>query len=142
MDRSFIETNESSRRTLTDLVDRLTDDELGTPMDGGWTVSATLAHLAFWDRRAARLIERWTRGGYAPSPYDHDAINDAMKPAWLLLPARSAAGEALAAAAEADAAVANASDEIVAAIRKHGGVGLDRAHHRMNHVNEIASLFD
>jgi hypothetical protein len=142
MDRTYLELNASSFQALSDLVARLSDEDLARAMEAGWTAAATLAHLAFWDRRAALLIKRWTQGGYAPSPYDHDAINDAMKPAWLLLPPRAAAEDALAAAAAADAAVAGAPDEVVAAIRKHGGVGLDRSHHRMNHLQEIAALFD
>ena len=47
--------NEASRQRLKALADRLTDAQLATPMENDWTVSAYLAHIAFFDRRALLL---------------------------------------------------------------------------------------
>jgi hypothetical protein len=61
---------------------------LATPVAGGWSVRDELAHLALWERIAARkiageplpdgedLIER--------EPWDIDAFNDAMTERWRL----------------------------------------------------------
>ena len=61
-------------------------------------------------------------------------------PAWELIPPRAAITEALAAAAEADAAVAKLPDDLLALIQENGGIRTDRAHHRNNHVDEIEAL--
>jgi hypothetical protein len=47
-----------ARQRLQVLVARLDDAELAYPLGDEWTVAAVLAHLAFWDRRAAILLAR------------------------------------------------------------------------------------
>jgi uncharacterized damage-inducible protein DinB len=138
--RDYIAANRAATERLVSLVDRLSDDDLARKFDWGWTVAVALAHVAFFDRRAARLVERWQENGVGPSPYDADAINDAMLPAWLLIPPRAAANEALAAAAEVDEAVANLSDDLLEQILQGGSVNPNRAGHRTMHLNEIESL--
>ena len=124
----------SERRRLEALVDRLSDSELGT----GWTVAGVLAHLAFWDQRAAFLLERWQRDGVGPSEADTDAINNAAKPQWLAIPPRDAAALAVAAARAADAAVDAASPELIDQIVSIGApISLSRAEHRREHLDEI-----
>jgi hypothetical protein len=141
MDREYISVNRAALDRLCAVVDSLSDDDLQRKLDNGWTVGVALAHLAFFDRRAARLVERWQRDGYGPSPYDPDAINDAMWPAWTLIPGRAAANEALAAAEEADAAVASLSDELLEQIMQGDSVRPNRANHRNLHLAEIEALF-
>lgn len=141
MERDYVATNREATERLRALVERLSDDDLQRTLDNGWTVAVALVHIAFFDRRTARLAERWRRDGYGQSPYDADAINDAMLPAWQLIPPRAAANEALAAAAEADEAVANLPDDLLATIRERGGMRTNRAEHRNNHVAEIEALF-
>ncbi len=48
-DRSYVEQNERELRRLRSLLGRLSDDKLSRPMDAGWTLSALLVHMAFWD---------------------------------------------------------------------------------------------
>jgi hypothetical protein len=141
MDREYVSANQAAFDRLQAMVGRLTDDDLQRELDNGWTVSVALVHLAFFDRRAARLVERWQRDGYGPSPYDADAINDAMLPAWQLIPPRDAANEAFAAANEADAAVAGLSEDLLEQVRRHGGIKPNRAEHRENHLAEMEALF-
>jgi hypothetical protein len=138
--RDYIAANRVANERLVSLVDRLSDDDLERKFDWGWTVAVALAHVAFFDRRAARLVERWQENGVGPSPYDADAINDAMLPAWLLIPPRAAANEALAAAAEVDEAVANLSDDLLEQILQGGSVNPNRAGHRNMHLDEIELL--
>jgi hypothetical protein len=130
------------RQRLEALLERLSDSDLARPLDDGWTVSATLAHLAFWDRRAALLVERWIREGRAPGPNDLiadiDTINEAALPQWLAIAPRAAATEALAAAEAADRALDGASpaliEQIVAAGRP---INPARAAHRREHIDQI-----
>lgn len=138
--RDYIAANQAAFERLQALVDRAIDDDLQRKFDWGWTVAVALAHVAFFDRRVSRLIERWEKDGFGPSPYDADAINDAMLPAWLLIAPRDAAMEAIAAAQEADAAVARLSDELLEQILAGGVISVTRATHRLMHLVEIEAL--
>jgi hypothetical protein len=130
------------RNRLQALLQRLSDADLARPLDDGWTISATLAHLAFWDRRAALLVERWLRDGSAPGPSDLipdiDTLNEAALPQWRAISPRAAATEALAAAEAADLALDRASpaliEQIVAAGRP---INPARARHRREHIDQI-----
>lgn len=143
VDRSYIARNDAQRRRLRALVDRLTDDDLRRPVAAGWTVAATLAHLAFWDQRALVLLEAWKGKPSAAVPGDFDDtiidwINDTAKPLCLALPPREAARLAVAIADEADRAMAALPDDMVAAsTARRTGVYVLRAEHRQEHLDEI-----
>jgi hypothetical protein len=134
MDRSQ-DTRE--RQRLEALVRRLSDPELTRQMDDGWTVAAVLAHLAFWDRRAAVLVERWRRTGVGRSEAEADAINDAAKAQWLALPPRVAAEQAVEAARAIDAALDAAPDLVEQIVRSGSPVNVSRAVHRREHLDQI-----
>ena len=76
--RAFLVENQRQSERLRALVGRLSDGDLERSVGHGWTVAATLLHLAFWDFRAAVLIERFERQGVTPSPADVDVLNDAV----------------------------------------------------------------
>ena len=127
----------AERERLQALVQRLTDAELGTTLNDGWTVAAVLAHLAFWDRRAANLVERWLRQGIGRSDADVDAINDAAKAQWLALPPRVAAQQAVQAARAIDAALDAAPDLVEQIVAIGYPINPSRAVHRREHLDEI-----
>jgi hypothetical protein len=135
------ERNAASLARLRALMDRLSDEELGRPLGNGWTAAAEIAHLAFWDRRASILLDKWTRDGMSPSPMDVDVINDALLAQWVLIPPRLAVDDALAAGEEINAKIAALSDRFVDAIREGQVVRLDRAHHRTDHLDELERVF-
>jgi uncharacterized protein (TIGR03083 family) len=137
MDQAVLAANRASLDRLNALLDRLSDDDLSHPLAAGWTVGSTLAHLAFWDRRMARLVERWDTQGVGNSPTDPDIINDAMKPAWLALAPDAVRAESRAAAAEGDAAVARLSPAMWQAARDGTMIRLGRDKHRNEHIAEI-----
>jgi hypothetical protein len=142
IDRGYIETNRAALDRLRAFIDRLSEDDLTKSLSDGWTVAATLAHLAFWDRRALLLLQRFAKEGISPSPYDVHIVNDAMLPQQLLIPAKQAVAEVLAAAEAADAAAAAVSDELGAAILAgKSEVSLIRAAHRRYHLDELEPLF-
>jgi len=129
--------NADSLARLRAFTGRLTDDQLSRPLGNGWTAAAEIAHLAFWDRRASVLLDRWTRDGVTASGADFDAINDAMLPQWLLVPARAAVADALAAGEEVNGKIASLSNELASAIGEGGVVRLDRSRHRSDHLAEL-----
>jgi len=141
-DRSYVAENRAQLERLRALVDKLSDRELASPMDAGWTVAGVLAHLAFWDQRIVMLLDRWAGGrGTSPQPHDEaavDWINDAGKLLCLALPPRIAARLAIDAAIAADDRVAALSEAQLAANAAAGTpISPRRAVHRREHLDEI-----
>ncbi|CAN5257794.1 hypothetical protein BH18CHL2_BH18CHL2_01910 [soil metagenome] len=142
-ERTYVAQNDAERERLRVLVIRSSDDELGRPMPGGWTVAAVLAHAAFWDARAIAYYEEWVRGGTPSAAAHHsedtDWVNDSVKPLCLALQPRHAALLALRLAEEADRLVGSLSDELLARIQAAGPppLNLARASHRKEHLDDI-----
>ena len=143
-DRTYVTENAAELRRLRALVDRLSDADLARPTPGGWTVAASLAHVAFWDQRVLFWLDRWDQGE-APESFDRseaDWINDAGKPLLLALPPRVAARLTVEIAERVDQRLAALSDERIAANQAAGEpLLLTRARHRKEHLDEIEHLF-
>ncbi len=141
MDRPFIAENAQERERLRSLVGRLSDAELGLPMESGWTIAVAFAHLAFWDQRSLVLMRKWKSTGIAPSPVDIDVTNDALLPLCLALPPRAAANLAVSSAEAIDREIEEASAEMISVIESLGGnFRLYRSKHRKTHLDEIEAL--
>jgi hypothetical protein len=144
VDRSYVALNDTERKRLERLVARCSDADLERTMPAGWTVAATLAHLAFWDERVRFLFERWEREGSAPPPEDEasvDWINDSAKPMFLVLPPRRAAELALKIARETDRAVEQLSDDMLTRnAAAPQPLNVVRATHRRQHLDEIEAV--
>ena len=137
MDRSIHSENAAETLRLGDLVRRLTTQELRTPLGEGWTVAAALAHLAFWDRRACVLVDRWKGGGVAVSEADTDVINDSILPLCQAIELRQAGELAVRWAEAADRALKEITPELAAEIDRLGSIRLRRFEHRREHRQEI-----
>jgi hypothetical protein len=143
----YSQQNRESRQKLESLVRRLTDTDLALSTDYGWTISALLAHLAFWDERMSAILERWQESGLDESPIDSYAVNEALKPICHALEPRLAADLALAAAEKLDATFDTLSDDFVKQIEKHieaRGIQfrMNRALHRDGHLNDMEALLE
>ena len=115
VDRSFVEANRASLDRMRTFVDAATDDDLRTEMPAGWTVSAVLGHLAFWDQRVQVVLDM-VEEGVKPPPYDEgsvDWINDTAKRFLLAMEPRALARLAVDVATRTDERVANLSDELL-----------------------------
>jgi len=153
--------NQRSLIELRDFVQRLSDESSARVLHGDWTVSVTLAHLAFWDRYAVALLDSWCRDGFrAVSPkmfvttsseadsmrgaeFMSDFVNKASLPAWASLPVRWVWMEVLTAAEEADRRAATIPGDLIGAIVAGGMTRmLDRSQHRREHVHQLRQLFD
>ena len=138
VDRSYVARTTASRERLENLVGRLRDQDYERDAGGGWTISALLAHLAFWDRLTLERLGRWEREGFSATPVDADPINDAARPGWLTIPGKAAAGEVLAAARLTDERMARVRDDLVIAIVGAGRLrAIDRSVHRHEHLDQI-----
>jgi hypothetical protein len=142
VDSSILQRNEASRERLRRLAARIGGTEPERLVGHGWTVSAALAHLAFWDRYTLLAIERRQRDGTSLPPVDADAINDAALPLWLALSPSAAAEQALAAAEAVDRTVEATPAEVAEAILAEGRPRLDRSIHRDKHLPEIELALD
>jgi hypothetical protein len=132
--------NQEQLERLRRLVARLGEDDFGRELPDGWTVADALAHLAFYDRRAQILLERFAREGVFASPYDYETINAALPHLTRRIPPREIAAEVLAAAEAADRAAAATPATQVEEIRRLNQVKLERAEHRRSHLDDIESL--
>jgi hypothetical protein len=137
MDRSYIDRNRSSSEALRAKAAELSDEDLAKDLGEGWTAAVHFAHMAFWDRRASVLIDRWQRQGVGASSSDQDANNAAMLPQWKLLDPRQAVEDAVSAAEEADQSIAVLSDEQLTAILEAKSLRLDRSRHRLEDLSTI-----
>jgi hypothetical protein len=114
----------------------LSDAQLRTPVGEHWTVAITLAHLAFWDRRALDSLQRSVAAG-RPDAADVDiVVNDLSLPLWAAIPPRDAVRLAIDAAEATDAFVAAmdgpVADEVLAAHIRW----IRRSLHRTEHLDE------
>jgi Mycothiol maleylpyruvate isomerase N-terminal domain len=137
VDRSFIGENSRQRERLRTLVSRLSDADLRRALGEGWTVSTALAHMAFWDRRALGMLERWEHGE-APSPADPVGLNAALLPEWLALPPRETGRLVVEAAEAVDRKAEALSADLVEKIIAAGEFWrLARALHRREHLDQV-----
>ena len=131
--------NRASRERLAGVIQRLGDRVIA--MDGGWTASALLAHMAFWDRLATVRLEKYLRDGEAPvtaPPALTDLTNGAGMREWTDTPPAVAAMQARDAAEAMDRLVESLSAEKLAALKALDRPQLyDRADHRKQHLDQI-----
>ena len=142
MPRTFVEENAQELERLRALVNQMTDEDLKLEVADHWTVSALLAHLAFWDYRALVLLNRWKQLGIGSSPIDVDGVNDAVLPLCLAIAPRIAANLAISAAEEIDHALESASPEMIAGIEALGKFRLRRWEHRREHLEQIRRVLE
>ncbi len=137
----IVHENALGNEALRKKVGALSTQDLNTPMEAGWTVSAVLAHLAFWDLRAVTLIDKWKKEGVSDSGMDTDVINEVTRRLFLAIPPEKAVQLVLSAADEIDRMIGALNPEMVEAIRSIGKtVHLNRADHRRMHLGEIEKV--
>ena len=139
MDSAYRARNDAARASLLALVNRLTKEDLARSVGGGWTVKATLLHLAFWDRLATAALDRWTRDGFTPSADDDGAlINIAALDDWLAAAREYSLSEPMRAAEAADRAAGSVSEALHARLVAGGeSWACERGVHRLEHIEQI-----
>jgi hypothetical protein len=139
MDLNLINTNNhESLEEYKNLLTGLSDIELSTPMPAGWTVSAVLCHLAFWDQRVITLLNRWDKTGVEFSPVDIDMTNDSTLPFFLAVPVKKAISIFLETGSIVDLKIADLNQRQISEIEeKAKNVSISRAKHRLMHLNDL-----
>jgi hypothetical protein len=134
----IIRENESETNRMEALCQKMTESDLAVTMEAGWTVSAVLAHLAFWDVRAIKLIEWWRQKGVEYSALDTDLINEVTREIFIHLPGRTAAKFTLEQARKLDKIISELDPAMIEKINQIGkNVRLQRYLHRRTHLDEI-----
>ena len=136
IDLTILADNAAQLRRVEALTANLSDGQ--RDLGGGWTVAVALAHLAFWDRRAALLIQRWEQHDTLPDEVEDDLLNTALLVEWQALSPQQAANLALSAARAVNAAVEALSPRTTDAIKARGDDWLlQRSNHRREHLDQI-----
>jgi hypothetical protein len=143
----YDEENDRSALELRALLDALAPADLARNLGGGWNVAAALAHLAFWDRRAAAVCALWTQGRTTAPSSDEDcadeATNAALDALLAALPPQLVAPLASEAAAAANAAFAALTPELaVRALAPDSPIVAHRSRHRREHIAQIRAALD
>lgn len=143
-----LERNEASTKQLHHVA-RLTEAELTVVVHDRWTVATKLAHLAFWDRIALRILDRWARREVfrldIPQWYD-DVLNEAVLTESLALHPAEAARLAADAASRLDDRLRELAPADAARLESDAADPttdanwlLHRYRHREEHIEEIAA---
>src|SRR5688500_843581 len=137
MDTGYVERSRAASQRLAELVAGLSEYDLQTSLDGGWTEKAVLAHLAFRDRSSAGLLDEWTAGGFQPVASSPDHVNAAAVSDWQALPEGHVRREVVAAAEAIDRRIEALTPELIEAIVAGGRARtLDRSRHRTEHLDQ------
>ncbi len=136
--QTMIRDNQEERQRLLTLMAGLKEEDFKRRLANGWSVSVTLAHLAFWDFRQATMFQRWISEGKAPGTLDADAVNDPLNLLCEAIPSATVVKFTKAAAEIADQTVEKLTQAQVDEFLKVGNERfLHRALHRRNHLDKI-----
>jgi len=141
--QSFLQENHASRMELSEIIAGLDERALQTVTRPGWSVAATLYHLAFWDQRALACLQQWERGGeIGAGRLDSQAIhsiNQAVHAISQAVPVSAAVQFALESASAVDGYLAHAGQEFLGQLL---AAGLERyvrrSLHRREHLGSIS----
>lgn len=125
---------------FTASLSKLAPAELSVPLPNEWTVSVTLAHLAFWDQWVVARWRRFHEIGCFEDIDDSvmDLVNEAALPAWTALAPQETVRMALASARQVLATVSNLPEEAQTAATDTGrNAMLDRSLHWDPHLREV-----
>lgn len=137
LDKSFIELNRASTERIRALAARLTDEQMQTRVGEHWTVSITLAHLAFWDRRVLYGLDMTERDGKLFVPEIDIFVNDLSLPLWAAIPPREAAHIAIETSGTLDKRLEGYSPALLEELYNYNKRWVIRALHRGEHLDEV-----
>ena len=137
MPRDYVQRNSEARARLASICERINDEQLARIAFGDWTVSAVLAHIAFWDRVA---LERWNTFEKKRQPVIQlpEFLNTVGAADWRAIPPPRAVKSALEAADALDKKIEELPDDLIEAARPANNPRMfERFHHREDHLSAI-----
>jgi len=125
----IFQANRESTFRMKELIQRLSDAQLTSVLFNGWTVSVTLAHLAFWDQRVSRVIDMANKEGRVIRTELDIQLNDIIEPFLRAIPPAEAAKLALSSAGRLDQQLEACSPEMIDQLEKESPRWVDRSLH-------------
>jgi hypothetical protein len=136
LDRAYIDLNRASTERIRTLANRLSDEEMQTPVGQHWTVAIVFAHIAWWDRRVMYVLDETEKDGKLFIPDIDINVNDISLPLWAAIPPRAATRIAIETAETLDNRLENYSPALLEEIFNYNKRWVIRALHRNEHLNE------
>ena len=136
-DPSFTDQNRASTNRIRTLAARLTEAEMQHPVGEHWTVGIALAHLAFWDRRVAYVLDMTERDGKLFIPEIDVFVNDLSLPLWAAIPPRAAARIAIETAEALDNQLQGFPPALLEELYAYNQRWVVRALHRGEHLDDV-----
>jgi hypothetical protein len=122
---------------MRELVMRLSDEQLRHRVGKNWTVSSTLAHVAFWDVRVMHLLDATEREGKVCAPEIDVSVNDILNIFLCAIPPRMAGQMAFQTAEALDGMLENFPSNLLEEIHARYERWVIRALHRNEHLDKI-----
>ena len=136
-DPSFTDQNRASTNRIRALAARLTEAEMQHPVGEHWTVGIALAHLAFWDRRVAYVLDMTEHDGKLFIPEIDIFVNDLSLPLWAAIPPRAAARIAIETAEALDNQLQGFPPALLEELYAYNQRWVVRALHRGEHLDDV-----
>ena len=134
----YVTKNRKSRERLLNLVSNLSDQSLTRIANHGWTVSMTLAHMAFYDNYRLDQLRRWEQTGFNEVKADTEAINSGLRPLLEGVDGGTATRCVVSAVEAIDQQIEDLNPGLVNEIDQNGRASiLDRSRHRNEHLDDI-----
>ena len=137
LDPNYTPLNRTSTERIKKLAASLTDEEMQTRVGEHWTVSIALAHLAFWERRVAYVLDMSKKDGKLFIPEIDIFVNDLSLPLWAAIPPREAARIAIETCEELDKRLEEYPQDLLEEIYNYNKRWVVRALHRNEHLDEV-----
>lgn len=129
--------NRESTIRMKLLIKRLSDAQMTCVLPNGWTVSVTLAHLAFWDQRVSHVIEMAAKEGKVIRTELDIQLNDIIEPFLRAIPPAEAARLAISSAERLDQQLEGCSPEMIDQLEQESPRWVNRSLHRNSHLDDI-----
>ncbi len=127
---------------MRELVMCLSDEQLRQRVGKDWTVSSTLAHVAFWDVRVMHLLDATKREGKVCAPEIDVSVNDILNIFLSAIPPRLAGQIAFQTAEALDGMLENFPSNLLEEIHARYERWVIRALHRNNHLDKIEAVLE
>jgi hypothetical protein len=138
--KNIFQSNRRSTKRMRQIIHSLSEKELSQTIGNNWTISITLAHLAFWDQRVIHVIELAKKNTVLNAPLFDDQLNDILTPILGAISPPEAVRMAINIADELDEMLEECSPEFIEQLLKKNNRLVERSLHRNNHLDEIESM--
>ncbi|RPI03226.1 MAG: hypothetical protein EHM64_12630 [Ignavibacteriae bacterium] len=135
--REIFQANRKSTRRLTEISQRLSQQELSQTLSNGWPVYVTLAHLAVWDQRVIHVLNLAKESNTLVVPSFDLQLNDILTPILHTIPPEDAVKLSINIAHSLDQMLEECSLEILTEMIKVNARLVNRSLHRNNHIDSI-----